>query len=223
MTAAGRRVLLINPNTTVTMTESMAAQLRGHLGAHVHVEAVTAAFGHPVIASRVCYAIAADAALDAYARFAGQEAGAGGFDAVVLGCFGDPGLEALREVASAPVIGVAEASFHAAAALRSPFAVLTLGPAWRAMLEERLALHPAGSLCRKVRALEGTGLDMVRDPGPCIAALDRAAAELASEGAETVVPGGAVLAGLAPRLRTPVCFLDPLAAAAYETQRRWSR
>ncbi len=223
MTVPARRVLLINPNTTAAMTEAMAAQLHVHLGAHVQVQAVTAAFGHPVIASRVSYTVAVHTALDAYARAtAGEGIGRAPFDAVILGCFGDPGLEALRELAPAPVIGLAEASFTAAAALGAPFAVLTLGPAWQAMLEERLALHPAGRLCREVRALDGTGLDMLADPGPCIAALDHAAAELASGGSETVVLGGAVLAGLAPRLETAVRFVDPLAAAACEAQQRWA-
>ena len=204
-----RRVLLINPNTTEAMTAGMAARLSRHLGDRVAVEAVTAAFGHPVIASRVSYAVAAHAALDAYAR-----SGAGRFDAVVLGCFGDPGLEALREVAPVPVIGLAEASFDAAASFGEPFAVLTVGPAWRDMLLERLALHAGHAVCCSVTALDGSGLDFAGHPDRLVAVLDRAASELAAAGAATVVLGGAVLAGLAPRLSAPVRFVDCLAAAA---------
>jgi Asp/Glu/hydantoin racemase len=207
-----RRVLLINPNTTEAMTASMAAQLSHHFGDMAEVNAVTAAFGHPVIASRVAYTIAAHAALDAYGR---TEAGT--CDAVILGCFGDPGLEALREIAPVPVIGLAEAAFEAAAAFGDPFSILTIGPAWRSMLVEQLAIHPANALCRTVKALPGTGLDLARDPKRMIAAIDQAAADLTEDGVVTVVLGGAVLAGLAPRLTAPARFIDCLAAAAQKS------
>lgn len=199
------RLLLVNPNTTATMTQAMVAQIAAHLGDRARVQGVTAAFGHSVIASRVSYAIGAHAALDALARH-GEP-----YDAVILGCFGDPGLEALREATAAPVVGLAEAAFHAA---DGPFAVLTVGPSWRPMLLERLALHPAGERCREVLALDGTGLDFAGHPAHLVAALDAAAATLLARGAATIILGGAALAGLAPRLRTPARFVDCVLAAA---------
>lgn len=202
------RLLLINPNTTAAMTQAMVAQIAAHLGERAQVQGATAAFGHPVIASRVSYAIGAHAALDALARHAAL------YDAVILGCFGDPGLEALREATAAPVIGLAEAAFHAAATLGAPFGVLTVGPAWRAMLLERLALHPAGGQCRDVMALDGTGLDFAGHPAHLVAELDAAATTLLARGAATIILGGAALAGLAPRLRTPARFVDCVLAAA---------
>ena len=84
------RILLINPNTSADMTERIAAQARRHCDPGAEVVAVTACFGCEVVASRASYAIAAHAALDTFARHAK------GIDAVILACFGDPGLEALR-------------------------------------------------------------------------------------------------------------------------------
>ena len=202
-----RRVLLINPNTTQSMTDTMVAQLTARAPAGTQIHAITAGFGHPVIATRVAYAVAAHAALDAYAQF--QEP----HDVVILGCFGDPGLEALREVASVPVIALADASFHAAHALDRPFAVLTAGPAWKPMLEERLALHPARALCLEVHALAGTGLDFAGHSAAAIGVLNQAAQQLAAAGAGSIILGGAALAGLATRLTAPVPFIDCLDAA----------
>ncbi len=48
-----------------------------------------------------------------------------GFDAVITGCAGDPGVEAAREMVSIPVIGPGEAAFHAAAMLGHRFSVLS--------------------------------------------------------------------------------------------------
>ena len=55
---------------------------------------MTGAFGPRYIASRVGYAIAGHAAVDAFANDTGPK------DAVVLACFGDPGLAALKEIAN---------------------------------------------------------------------------------------------------------------------------
>ena len=77
-------------------------------------------------------AIAGHATLDAYAEH-GADA-----DAVLLACFGDPGLWALREGSAAPVTGLAEASFLQARR-HGGFAVVTGGAKWKPMLQ-RLAL-----------------------------------------------------------------------------------
>ena len=52
------------------------------------------------------------------------------FDAVVVACFGDPGVDALRVLVRVPVIGIAAASFIQAAFLSQRFAIVT--PAVRA-------------------------------------------------------------------------------------------
>ena len=201
-------MLLINPNTSAAVTDGMVGSLRTQLGPHAAVQGVTAAFGAPVIATAAAFAVAADAALDAWARRP-----TGAYDAVVLGCFGDPGLARLRRVAAVPVIGLADAAFDAAAQAGEPFAVVTLGPAWGPILRAQLAVYAAGALCRGVHALKGSGADMLRDPAATLHAIDRACRALPPDVA-AVVLGGAVLAGIGPRLSAPVRFIDPLDCAA---------
>ena len=103
-----RRILLLNPNTNKAMTAAMRAQAATHLPPEAELTTVTGSFGFPVVATRVAYAVASHAALDAYARRESDP------DVVLLSCFGDPGLEALRELAPCPVVGLAEASIRAA-------------------------------------------------------------------------------------------------------------
>jgi allantoin racemase len=50
----------------------------------------------------------------------------GGFDGVILGCFGDPGLEAMREMVSIPVVGPGETSMHVASIIGSKFSIVTV-------------------------------------------------------------------------------------------------
>ena len=82
---AVRSLLLINPNTTVAMTEQMAAAARRRLPEGIALEALTAERGAPVIASRASYAVGAEAVLEVYGRARGPHG------AVMIGCFGDPG------------------------------------------------------------------------------------------------------------------------------------
>src|SRR5258705_11466616 len=115
------RILLINPNTSATITDILAARMREIAGPGVTILPVTGRFGAPYIASRAAAAIAGHAALDALAEHVAD------CDVVYLACFGDPGLAALKEVSPVPVVGMAEASVEAACRRGCRFAIVTGG------------------------------------------------------------------------------------------------
>jgi allantoin racemase len=54
-----------------------------------------------------------------------------GFDAVVINCFMNPGLEGLRELLDIPVVGAGEAALYAASMLGDNFAILDPDPPHR--------------------------------------------------------------------------------------------
>lgn len=88
----------------------------------------------------------------------------GGFDAAIIGCFGDPGLEAARELATIPVIGPCESSLLLAAGLGHKFSVLTIFESLIAGQE--LLAYRAGVLA-KLASVRATGipvLDLMKDP-----------------------------------------------------------
>lgn len=49
-----------------------------------------------------------------------------GCDGMILGCFGDPGLDALRELVGIPVVGPGETAMHVASMLGRRFSVVTV-------------------------------------------------------------------------------------------------
>src|SRR5215813_9774955 len=124
------RLLFLNPNTSGELTELGAAVARRVARPDTEIVPATGQFGARYITTRASAAIAAHAALAAFAD-CGQNV-----DAVLIACFGDPGLLALRELAPVPVVGMAEASCHVAAARGRPFSILTGGPRWGPMLKE---------------------------------------------------------------------------------------
>ncbi|MXP64588.1 Asp/Glu racemase [Roseomonas sp. M0104] len=204
------RILLLNGNTDAAMTERMlrlAREALPRLGlAHVALRSATARFGARYIASRTAAAIAGHAVLEQVAAHAGA------VDAIAIACFGDPALDAARELAGLPVAGMADASLRIALRMAPRVALLTGGAPWVPMLEEfaRSRGHAAEQVL--VRAVAPTGDMIAREPERALALLAAAARTAAAEGAGVVVLGGAGLAGLAPQLapRVPVPVLDSL-------------
>ncbi|WP_421996578.1 aspartate/glutamate racemase family protein [Reyranella sp.] len=203
-------ILLINPNTTRTITALVLRTARRFANRGTKLRAASGAFGPRYIASRVGYAIAGHAAVDALAADRGAK------DAVVLACFGDPGLAALKEIADVPVVGMAEASILQACALGRRFSIVTGGERWGPMLEEFVASQGLAGRLASVRTVAPTGGDIARNPKAALTLLAQGCtACVAEDGAEVVILGGAGLAGLADRLRSavPVPLLDGVACA----------
>src|SRR5882672_6048495 len=148
---ADMRLLFINPNTSAHLTELGARVARGVARPETEIVPATGRFGARYITSRAAAAVAGHAVLDTYAR-EGK-----GADAVVIACFGDPGLFALRELATIPVVGMAEASCHLASTLGRKFSIVTGGHRWGPMLEEFVATIGLGANLASVRTMAPTG------------------------------------------------------------------
>lgn len=204
------RILILNGNTTESVTDLVTRHVRTELGSGFDLQPVTARFGARYISTEAASAIAAHAALDCVA-----EHGAG-CDAVLLACFGDPGLFALREISAVPVAGLAEAAMQEAAA-HGRFSIVTGGVLWKPMLE-RLAFS-LGRLdaIASIRPITLTGDQIAADPDGALRFLAtevRNAVE--QDGAQAVILGGAALAGIAARLASevPVPLIDSVLAGA---------
>ena len=209
-----RRLLVINPNTSVPVTQDLHAQLQTALGPQVHVQAVTARFGAPYIADEASYAVAAHAALDAWAHHAATGAGS---DAVLIGCFGDPGLYALRECCAGPVTGLAEAAL-AQAAQFGDCAIVTGGDRWGPMLWRICAGLPHGERVKAIVTVSMTGGEMRNNPAAAETALLAACQQAVAQhpGVKSIIVGGAALGGWAARLQAhvPLPLIDSVLAGA---------
>ncbi len=190
-----RQLLVINPNTSHSVSALLQTHAQAAAGPQVQVKTVTARFGAPYIACEASYAIASHALLDRWA--AALQDSPQTPDAILIGCFGDPGLLALRQGSAVPVTGLAEAAFAEAAA-QGRFAVVTGGERWKPMLE-RLAysLGHAPALAG-IHTVAPSGAELASAPQAAVALLTQACQEAAAQwDAKSIVLGGAGLAGLA--------------------------
>jgi allantoin racemase len=209
------RLLLINPNTTAAITDRVVEVARAAVTPDTELVGITGRFGARYIASRSAYAVAGHAALDAWANADPAH------DAVVLACFGDPGLDGLRELSPKPVVGLAEASIHAACLLGRRFAIVTGGERWVAMLEEFVAARGLASKLAGVLAVPQTGAAIAEEPEAALQGLAACCNDAVDRlGADVVILGGAGLAGLADRLseRVAVPLVDCVVAGVLEAQ-----
>jgi len=208
------KLLLVNGNTDPAITALILDRAQAALPRlglpQLRLEAVTARFGARYIATRAAVAIAGHAVLDALAEHLRPDhAGA------IIACFGEPALDAAREMLPIPVQGMAEASLAIGHRIAPRIALLTGGAGWVPMLEEFCAARGLGPDRVLVRAVAPTGDMIAADPAGALTLLAEAARAAVAEGCGAVVLGGAGLAGLAQRLEgaVPVPMLDSLDCA----------
>jgi allantoin racemase len=196
------RILIINPNTTASITALLQVHAKKAIGTEVQLEAVTARFGAPYIACEASYTVAGHAVLDALANAITKTNTK--FDSVLIGCFGDPGLLALRDMSTTPVTGLAEASFIEAAKL-GRFVIVTGGERWKPMLERLASTLGYSEVLAGITTVTPSGAELAQDPIGAQALLAKACRQAAKDfGANAVILGGAGLAGMAARVQAEV-------------------
>jgi len=201
-----RQLLLVNPNTTARVTDLLQRHAQALAGPQAVVRAVTARFGAPYISCEASYLVGGHATLDAWAAALASPHPAP--DAVLIGCFGDPALLALRQASAAPVTGLAEAAFIEAGT-HGRFAVITGGDRWRPMLLRLAHTLGVGDQLAGVVTVKATGAELLADPVAARALLARTCQQAARDlGVQAVILGGAGLAGMAadiqPQVAVPV-------------------
>lgn len=205
------RLLILNPNTSGAVTERLREHVAAMAPPEVTLHVATAAFGARYIADETSFAVAGHAALDAYAGHCERH---GPPDAVLVGCFGDPGVWALRELSGLPVVGLAEAAMREAAGF-GRFAIVTGGAAWAPMLRRLARTLGFDGALADVHVVAPTGAQLAADPAMAWSVLGEAC-ERAAAGADAVILGGAGLAGMAARLapHLAVPLIDSVSAGA---------
>ncbi|MDR7537531.1 MAG: aspartate/glutamate racemase family protein [Armatimonadota bacterium] len=119
-----------------------------------------------------------------------QEAEQAGYDGVIIGCFGDPGVDAARELVALPVVGPAEASMLLAATLGHRFSIVTVLDSVVAPLRYLAARVGLVGKLASVRAVDIPVLELARNRDASIdrmIAMSRRAVQ--DDGADVLVLG----------------------------------
>lgn len=209
------KIAVINPNTTASMTATIADAARRVAHAGTEILAITSSMGPVSIEGYYDEVFAVPGLLVEIAK-AERE----GADAVVIACFDDTGLDAARALAGIPVIGICEAALSATSFIAQRFSVVTTMERSRLPVEHLVHRYGMGSRC-KVRAADVPVLSL-EDPNSN--ARDRLRSEISAalkdDRAEAIVLGCAGMADLTASLRQEfgVPVIDGVAAAVKQAE-----
>jgi allantoin racemase len=202
---------VINPNTCVGMTLKIHSSAELVALENTTIISSSPKHGPESIESAFDEVIASAALLDLI-----EEGEAKNVDAHIIACFGDPALDAAREIASVPVIGIAGAAFQLASLIGHRFGVVTTMtrtlPATEYLLQRYGYLH----LCSGVRATDIPVLDLENISDDIYLALKvECEKAIQIDGAESIVLGCAGMSDLTKRLseELEVPIVDGVAAA----------
>jgi allantoin racemase len=190
------QILVVNPNTTDSMTRLIGEAARLAAGPSTEIKPRTSSMGPVSIEGYYDEALAVPGLLIEIGK--AERAGA---DAAIIACFDDTGLDAARAMASIPVIGICEAAVAVAAFVAKRFTVVTTLERSRVPVEELCRRYGMAERAR-VRAANIAVLSL-EDPNS--GARDRLRSEISAaideDKAEAIVLGCAGMADLARTLQ----------------------
>jgi len=201
------RILVVNPNTTAGMTANIAVAARRIAAPGTEIVALTSPHGPASIEGYYDEAMSLAGLLQAVRE-------AEDYDAVIIACFDDTCLDALRCLTDKPVVGIGEAGYRMAAMLCNKFSVVTTLARSVPALEHNLMRYGMDRQCQRVRSSEVAVLELEHaNPDAYKKIEDEIGRAIAEDRAEAIVLGCAGMADLAAAMseRFGVPVLDGLA------------
>ena len=210
--ASMTNILIVNPNTTSSMTETIGVAARAVAASGTKIAAVTSAMGPASIEGFYDEAFAVPGLIRAFLDTPDADAG-------IIACFDDTGLDAARSAVPFPVVGICEAALVTAGQLAKRIAVITTLPRSIVPLEELVRRYGFAERA-VVTACNVAVLDLERPGSGAAEKLDTEIARALDNGAEAIVLGCAGMADLAAALsqKFAVPVVDGVAAAVKQAE-----
>jgi allantoin racemase len=206
------KILIVNPNTTASMTQTIGAAARAVAAPGTEISAVTSSMGPASIEGFYDEAFAIPGLIRALLE--APDAGAG-----IIACFDDTGLDAARSVVRFPVVGICEAALVTAGQLAKRIAIVTTLPRSIVPLEELVRRYGFADRAL-VTACNVAVLDLEKADSDAAGKLNAEIAFALDKGAEAIVLGCAGMADLALTLSAKfgVPVIDGVAAAVKQAE-----
>ncbi|KRP58949.1 aspartate/glutamate racemase family protein [Pseudomonas trivialis] len=204
------RILVVNVNTTESITDAIAQQARTVASPGTEIVGLTPYFGAESVEGNFESYLAAIAVMDRVMAYDQP------FDAVIQAGYGEHGREGLQELLNVPVVDITEAAASTAMFLGHAYSVVTTLDRTVPLIEDRLKLAGLYQRCASVRASGMAVLELEEDPLAAMEAIVRQAQlAIAEDKAEVICLGCGGMAGLDEQIRqrTGVPVVDGVTAA----------
>jgi allantoin racemase len=208
---ARRKIAIINPNSTVYMTEDMAGFARQALGESWDVLAMTNTAGPASIQSAEDGDIALPGLVETF-----HQAIAQGAEAAIIGCFDDTGLEQLRNLNLVPVVGLGQASCLFASVHAARFSIVTTTQGSVPVIEQNVSALGLSGRCVSVQAANVPVLHLSAGDEARRSVVQAVERTAKADQVGTLVLGCAGMAGMASGVAAETGFriVNPVTSAA---------
>jgi allantoin racemase len=206
------KLLVINPNTTESMTATIEAAARAIAALGTDVHAVTSAIGPASIEGFYDEAFAVPGVIQALRD-------APDIDAAVIACFDDTGLDAARSFATCPVVGICEAGLIVAGQVSKRIGVVTTLSRSIVPIEELVRKYGYAERAR-IYACDVAVLDIERPGSNARANIETKIMRALTDGADSILLGCAGMTSLAAELSSAfgVPVIDGVTAAVKQAE-----
>lgn len=205
------KIRVINPNTSEQMTREIGEAALKCARADTEISTVCPQFGPESIESAYDKYMAVPGLLQEVNKAVKDDC-----DGIVVACFGDPALDAARELADIPVIGICEASVFMAGILGRRFSVLTVLGGAESPLREQIERYGLGKRCASIRAKDVGVLNFAENKEQEMPGLIDLSEKIVEEDrAEAIILGCAGMSGVDSEMEKAlgIPVIDPVVAA----------
>lgn len=191
-------ILVINPNSTASMTRAIGDAARAAARQGTRITAINPPDTPPAIQGAEDGAAALPSLFELFER---EVIAKGGYDACIIACFDDLGLMELKQISPIPVVGIGEASYLAGMLLGRRFSVVTTLEASVPVIKENVTRYGEALRCVGVRASQVAVLELDNDAALAHRRISSQIREaVTQEQAQSVALGCAGMGPLAARL-----------------------
>lgn len=204
------RILVVNVNTTKSITHAIAEQARLVAAPGTEIVGLTPRFGAESVEGNFESYLAAIAVMERVLSYDQP------YDAVIQAGYGEHGREGLQELLDVPVVDITEAAASLAMLLGHAYSVVTTLDRTVPLIEDRLKLAGLYQCCASVRASGLAVLELEEDPQRAVEAIvSQAELAVSQDKAEVICLGCGGMAGLDEQIRqrTGVPVVDGVTAA----------
>lgn len=202
------RFLVINPNTSEEMTLAIKKTVKLYVHSHNEIDVVKSVMGPRSLETFYDYGLATIGVINTLQNMNIEK-----YDGILLACFGDPGLYALKEITPIPIIGIAESSLSMSLLLGSSFAIIVALEKAVPMMKNMVQQYALTGRMAGIYSLGISVLGLEENKKKTLNALLEVTKRAVSEkGAEVIILGCAGLTGFSDRIEKEirVTVIDPV-------------
>lgn len=209
------KLLVINPNSSPHMTKEILKTIRGEKLTNLQIDVVKIDDAPEVLESFYDYSCAQMNVINYLKR---NNIMNQGYDGVLLACFGDPGLFALKEMLNIPVIGIAEASMSISLLLGFKFSIVAAVRKAKFMMEYLVRTYGLESRLASVEVLDIDIRTFIKNEKQLIDAVKNCGLNAIAKGADILILGCAGMTILDIKeiqKELGITVIDPIIAGIY--------